>query len=138
MGDVAHAELFRGVLEAGIGLAVIGDRKARWDASAIPGDRPIVLLLGDDDYSSTGPLGWRAARGSLSWARAVFIHGAGADPEHYRGAVGGAILHRRLLLVETDAAHIAAWTKAAGSKPKLTIVPQSGVHPTPSRPAVLQ
>jgi hypothetical protein len=81
VGQPHHAEMFRAVLAKEIALAFIPGRKSPWDGRAIPGDRPTVSVIGDDDYASTGPSGWRAARGAVSWAHAV-LQGRGRKHDH--------------------------------------------------------
>ncbi len=129
-GHLAHVELFRGVMQGAIGLGVISSRETPWNAADVPsGAHPTILLIGDDDYCSTGPPGWRAARGALSWTRAAIVHGAGATPECYRDAVIAAVHYKRLLLVETDFTHMEEWAAAVAGKPTLKVVPTDGLHP---------
>ncbi|MCF3947792.1 hypothetical protein AiwAL_15965 [Acidiphilium sp. AL] len=71
--------------------------------------RPAVILIGDDDYTSTGPAGWTCARRVRFWGRAAMIHAAAAEPEHYETIVIAAALHQRSVLIETDSTHQPAW-----------------------------
>lgn len=41
--------------------------------------RPVVVIVGDDDYASTGPAGWACAAKLRSWARFAIVHGSGAE-----------------------------------------------------------
>jgi hypothetical protein len=138
VGQPHHAELFRAVPAKEIALAFLPGRKSPWDGRAIPGDRPTVLVIGDDDYASTDPSDWRAARGAVCWAHAVFIHAAGAEIEHYKAVVANAVIRGRLLFVETDAAHLSEWVRATGDKPKFLIVPHDGQHPVMPTQEVVQ
>jgi hypothetical protein len=72
-------------------------------------DTATVIVLGDDDHRTTGPGGWPQAAGLLRWARVVILHGASAEPVHYGMAASGAMVRRRALMVETDAAHLDLW-----------------------------
>jgi hypothetical protein len=98
-------------------------------------DRPTVVLIGDDDGLERGPGGWLLARRAVAWARAVMIHGAGAELAHYEVAIIAAELTGRCLIIECGTATLAAWTalvRAAPHKPEtLVIQPHGGAHPIP-------
>lgn len=101
-------------------------------------EKPAVILIGDDDYASTGPAGWPAAPKLLAWARVVFVHATGGQPAHYEAAIKAAQKYRRVLLIEATSAHAEAWRTAAtfgGAKRIIILLPTDGVHP---RPAVHQ
>ena len=94
--------------------------------------RPVVVLVGDDDHCSTGPLGWASARGLLHWARAGLVHASSASAASYRAAIDMAVHHRRLLLVETDTAHADEWSEAVLRRqlPCVRVLPtDGGAHP---------
>jgi hypothetical protein len=91
--------------------------------------RPTIVLLGDDDYASSGPSGWRYLPALLKWAAVGMIHGAGGDVPTYRAAAGLAALHGRLLMIETDSAHLMEWTRAFGPVPFMAVTPKDGPHP---------
>jgi hypothetical protein len=97
--------------------------------------RPAVILIGDDDGLDRGPSGWRLAERALAWARAVLLHGAGAEIIHYEGAIMAAQLTGRCLIVECSSATLPAWetlAKAAPHRPRTLIIrPRGGVHPIP-------
>ena len=93
--------------------------------------RPVVVLIGDDDYASTGPNGWRCAQKVTRWARAALVHGAGGERQHYEAAIMGAEAHGRFVLVETSSAYALPWLMLLSGKPVLTIVPKGGPHPLP-------
>src|SRR4051812_42174861 len=46
--------------------------------------RPVIVLLGDDDYATTGPTGWATTRRLLHWAKAGLVHASGADVTSYQ------------------------------------------------------
>jgi len=52
--------------------------------------------------------------------------------EHYHEAGRATLLMRQVVLIETDAAHIAEWSRLLGDGsriPMLAILPHLGVHP---------
>jgi hypothetical protein len=79
--------------------------------------RPVVVLIGDDDYASTGPDGWDATRKLIYWARGAFVHGTGGTAEDYTGAVVMAVCWRRFLLIETSSDHVRQWAEAVQKAP---------------------
>ena len=96
--------------------------------------RAVLVIVGDDDYSSTGPAGWPTAAPLMRWTRAVMAHGAGAEPDHYRAAVASTEAHGRFVLVETSSEHVPAWMACAADRVAVAIVPRNGPHPVlPSR-----
>jgi hypothetical protein len=96
--------------------------------------RPMVILVGDDDYASTGPDGWVATRRLMYWTKAAIVHGSGGTAEDYCGAVAMAIQWGKLLLIETSSEHLMAWASAVQNAPhRITAVfkrpTAPGVHP---------
>ncbi len=71
--------------------------------------RPIVFLIGDDDYAGTGPDGWACARRLRQWGRGGIIHAAEGLHEHYRLAVGGAVWCGLFVFVDCGTAHENDW-----------------------------
>jgi hypothetical protein len=109
IGSPARVPLYRAVADGQVTLIEHGrDRHVTW-AMLSKKHGPTVILLGDDDYKSTGPSGWPQAVCLLRWARTIILHGANGEPVHYAMAAAGAMIRRRLLMVETDAAHLEAW-----------------------------
>ena len=101
-----------------------------------PTSKPILAIIGDDDYASTGPKGFPGVKRFCYWARAAIVHGAGGQPEHYEEAVRATRAVRHVVLIETDAAHISEWRFAFGNGariPILQILPRDGVHPVRGR-----
>ena len=99
--------------------------------------RPIVALVGDDDYRPPGPSGWTCAAKLRSWAAYAIVHGAGAAPEHYALAAALTVLHRRLLMIETTSVAAQEWAGFLRKRPDLPfmgVLPNDGPHPvTPPR-----
>ena len=129
-----HLPLFRAV-RAGLIELVMPRRETGWRflREADAKRRPVLLLIGDDDHASTGPDGWRCAKRLPPWTRAAVVHGTGGEAAHYAAAVGFAIGHGRLVMLETDSAHLAEWTALFANRvPLLTIrPPDDGLHPAP-------
>ena len=128
-GDHAHAELFE---------AARADRIVvmfAWRSSTVPmrllkqQTKPTLVVIGDDDYQSTGPAGWQNAAALMRWCSRTVLHGSGADVATYRGIADVTAQVGRMLLVETSFEHLPAWVELAKDKPALVIVPQEGRHP---------
>ncbi len=78
-GQPGVAELLRHVRSGHIQIVQIENRSAEIAAAdLIIVDHPAVALIGDDDYKSTGPSGWRSAETICAWAHSAVIHAAGA------------------------------------------------------------
>lgn len=127
-------ELVRSARRGEINLVQI-DRKAVAPIRLMEqATRPVVCLIGDDDYNSSGPSGWHATRRLLWWAKAAMIHAAGSDARSYQAAIGMALSCRRCLLIETDTAHCEEWGDVLSRRhiPFLGLRPPGdGVHPVP-------
>jgi hypothetical protein len=99
-------------------------------------DRPSIVLVGDDDYASTGPAGWVATRRLMYWIRAALVHGTGGTMEDYCGAVAMALKWDKVVLVETSSEHLVNWADVVQKAPhRITAVfkrpTAPGVHPIP-------
>lgn len=98
-------------------------------------DIPTIVLIGDDDYETTGPDGWACSASLQRWGTKAIVHGAGATLTEYRAAVYACLAVKKLVLVETSSAHIQAWaTHFAEAKPPVPIaliLPRDGQHPKP-------
>lgn len=93
--------------------------------------RPVVAVIGDDDYASTGPSGWISWQRLSYWAKGALIHATGADAPSYRMAIGMTLRYGRLLLIETSSAMADAWAVALnkrGIRP-VGLLPSNGPHP---------
>jgi len=97
------------------------------------GDRPAVVLLGDDDGSDRGPGGWPLAGRCVDWASSIMIHGAGAEIAHYEAAVIAAELRHQSLVIECGTATLDQWValvrRTQHRPPTLVIRCRDGVHP---------
>lgn len=95
--------------------------------------RPLVVIVGDDDYQTTGPDGWACAAKLRTWAAFAVVHGTGGKSEHYEMAADMAVQTRRLLLVETTSAAAQDWAaflhERSPKLPFLGILPPDGAHP---------
>ena len=101
--------------------------------------RPILVLISDDDYRSTGPGGWSCALRVRRWAKGAIIHAAAGEAQHYEIALAGTLLAARFVLVETSASQQSAWQALLSPKmPILNIIPRDGVHPARPAPGSLQ
>ena len=130
-GDYDHIPLLRGVGDGRIALVHVSDRQGRLSIPELQRlRRPTLLLIGDDDYLATGPNGWACAKVAARWCRSAIVHGSGADPSFYAGAVNTAAALWRLLVVETASDKITAWAELLKDKPALLIRPRGGAsHP---------
>jgi hypothetical protein len=70
---------------------------------------PTVVLLADDHPGAIGPEAWPQARKLARWAPLVALHATGGQPEHYAMFAAAAVHHGRLLVVEIELRHLAAW-----------------------------
>lgn len=136
-----HLPLFRAV-RAGLIELVMPRRESGWRFlnEADARRRPVLVLIGDDDHASTGPAGWRCARRLPHWTRAAVVHGTGGEAAHYAAAVGFAIGHGRVVMVETDSAHLAQWMAPFANRvPLLTVrSPNDAPHPASVSPGRMQ
>jgi hypothetical protein len=105
-------------------------------------DRPSVALIGDDDGMNRGLSGWAQAERALHWPRALILHGAGAEIEHYEAAIIAAELVRRVPVIGCSTVTLGAWAalvRAAPNRaPTLVIRPRDGVHPLPIKWSAMQ
>jgi hypothetical protein len=95
---------------------------------------PAVVLIGDDPASgegaSLGPDEWTCLLQVKSWAPvSALICASGADSAHYQMAVLAALIHRRVIIVETASRHGIAWCNAIGCANTLAFMPRDGEHP---------
>lgn len=95
--------------------------------------RPVILILGDDDYQCPGPATWACAAKARQWAAAAVIHGTGGRPQHYEMAAVTALQVRRLLLIETTSTAAQDWAAFLAERtpalPFMGFLPPSGAHP---------
>ena len=103
--------------------------------------RPVAVLVGDDDYVTTGPAGWACAMKLREWAHFAVVHGTGARPEHYAMAACMTVQVRRLLFIETSSAGAQLWAGFLRERipelPFMGFLPPDGAHPVmPSKGVV--
>jgi len=143
-GAIGQARLLRALMAGRIAyLPLLPEMSAgqfKTFAHATRG-RPAVTLIGDDDGMDRGPAGWRLAGRSLRWARAIMLHAAGAEPEHYEAAVVAAEMVHRVLVIECSTATLPDWLALVLALPRrpptLVIRPRGGIHPlAPDRSAM--
>ena len=95
--------------------------------------RPLIVVVGDDDYRPAGPDTWACASKLRAWAAFAIVHGTGGKPEHYALAVEMAVQVRRLVLIETTSAAAQDWAGFLREhSPALSfmgVLPPDGVHP---------
>jgi hypothetical protein len=94
--------------------------------------RPMVTLVGDDPGTPEGmggPDAWACAHRLSKWARAVIIHGAGGEREHYAAACQAALKVGRVAMIETTSMHAKAWAERLRCPHTLLILPKGGSHP---------
>ena len=101
--------LLRAARAGAINLAFVGRGTAAPMGRLKRSLRPVVALVGDDDGAPTGPAGWPQAGTLIHWCAATVVHSAGAEPRHYEAALAGALVHGRMLLIETSTAREADW-----------------------------
>jgi hypothetical protein len=129
-GQPGVAELMREVRRGGLCVFFNSDRSQTITMAELnQAQRPTVVVIGDDDYSSTGPAGWRCSATIAQWPAAVVVHAAGATAESYAEAVKAARLLGRAVLVETDTAHVEEWAMTFYGRPVLLVLPKGGQHP---------
>lgn len=96
--------------------------------------RAVMLLIGDDDYQSSGPSGWSALRFRQWRPVKVIVHATGGTEAISQELVTGALALRRTVLIETDQAHAVAWREwGQALEPPygvLTLLPEDQ-HPIP-------
>jgi hypothetical protein len=129
-GQPGVAELMREVRRGGLAVFFSSDRQQVVTLAELnQAVRPTVVVVGDDDYQSTGPSGWRCSAVVSEWAAAAVVHAAGATAESYSEAVRAARLLGRAVLIETDTAHAEEWALVFEPKRVLLVLPKTGPHP---------
>jgi len=114
--------LYRGVRDGRVNL-IQPQRDAVLTATMLTkSSRPLIVLVSDDDYQSTGPSGWACASILQSWGFCAVIHAAAGEPQDYELAVETAWVIQRFVLVETATAFQTGWQNHLGPHmPTLTI-----------------
>jgi hypothetical protein len=117
-----------------IDLVGFSDPKTPFPWSLNQTKKPTLVIVGDDPgllLGLGGPNAWRCTERLRRWCRAVIIHAAGGEQEHYAIAVQGTVFAGRLALIETTSHHAAAWAERLACPHTLTIIPRQGQHPLP-------
>jgi hypothetical protein len=117
-----------------IDMVGFADPRTPWPRAMKHTRRPTVVLLGDDPGAPAGlggPEAWRCAASLSRWARAVLVHAAGGEPEHYAEATRAALCVGRVAMIETTAIHARAWAHRMNCRRTLLILPRDGLHPLP-------
>lgn len=95
--------------------------------------RPLVVIVGDDDYKPAGPDTWACSAKLRAWASFAVVHGTGGKPEHYAMAAEMTVQVRRLLLIETTSAAAQDWAaflhERSPNLPFMGVLPPNGAHP---------
>jgi uncharacterized protein YndB with AHSA1/START domain len=102
--------------------------------------KPTVISLCDDHPGATGPGRWKQVRRLLRWANVTVLHATGGEEHHYELITAMAMMLGRVLVIEMQQQHHAAWKAMVDSyAPRLkgiSIVPPAGdCHPRLTAPA---
>jgi len=102
--------------------------------------RPTVVVLADDHPDAAGPGRWPQARKLLRWANVTILHATGGSAEHYAMIAASTVVMRKVLLIEMQQCHHAAWCALAEQhRPRLKILslvpPPGDCHPHCGAPA---
>ena len=139
VSHAGHLALLRAARDGIVDMAFM-DRLAEAPIKALErAVRPAIVVVGDDDYASTGPAGWTAWQRLKYWGRGALVHATGADAWSYQLAIEMAQTLSKVLLIETDTAHAQAWADALRKHRirAIGLVPPSGTHPVlPAREAL--
>jgi hypothetical protein len=135
-----RVELLRAVREGAFNLVEVARDGAAPMRAIERSQRPVMVVLGDDDYAATGPSGWAAWQRLSYWARGAMVHATGADVPTYRMAIGLALVTQRFLLIETDSVHAHDWENVLHRRgiPAIGLLPPDGAHPLPIEPGRMQ
>ncbi len=124
-----------------IDLVGIADPAAPWPRAMKRTRRPTVVLLGDDPGAPGGmggPEAWQCAAKLSRWARAVLVHAAGGQPEHYAEATRAALCVGRVAMIESTMTHARAWAERMNCSRTLLILAREGLHPLPQNAEAVQ
>ncbi len=139
--DAPSLPLIRAAADRAVNLAIFADHTTPWEPRIDAFKKPTIVCISADPgwgLNGGGPADWVCTAALKRWARAVIIHAAAGEPEHYRAAGAPAAMHHRVALVETSTAHAAAWGAALRCTNSLLIWPRGGVHPVAPAKAAVQ
>jgi hypothetical protein len=130
--------LFRASADGLLALVGIYNPAGAWPSALIErnANRPTCVLIGADpgvEHPDPPPVAWACARRLKYWQpRAVVIHGAGGEADHYREAATATVLAGRLAFVETTSARALEWVEFLRCPHTAVWLPSDGVHPVPA------
>lgn len=138
-GNYLIAPLLRAAIAGELVFVHLAERDQMPDLHRLNQPRlPAIVLVGDDDYGTTGPAGWSCTDAVLGWARWALVHGSGGTVAEYEQAIAAARIHRRVAIIETASRAVDGWCLAcgdAGVPDGLIRVPfAGGVHPVDHQP----
>src|ERR1700693_879960 len=114
----AHTVPLLEAARSGLIQLVVVPRQAHWPKRQLKRcTKPTLILLGDDDYQSSGPQGWASAQEARDWCVRAMLHGSGGNGGTYRKALYDCLEARRYVLVETSSAQMEAWTTLFAAAP---------------------
>jgi hypothetical protein len=124
-----------------IDLLAIADPATAWPRWMKHARKATAVLIGDDPGGPDGqggPDAWQCLDKLSRWARAVIVHAAGGEPEHYAEAVRATLKVGRVAMIETTSTHAQAWSARMNCPRTLLILPRGGAHPVESDAEVVQ
>ncbi len=128
-----HVPLFQAAGVGRIAMTGLADRLSRPNLYSLnKSKQPALIVVGDDDHGTTGPMGWAATAQMVQWARGCLLHATGGDQRSYALAISMAEDFGRLLLIETSSDAAEAWLSVlrAADVPTVLLRPTGdGIHP---------
>jgi len=107
-GEAFRVPLFRAAAAGALAVATaIGGSPV--PARILKQRHPTVVLLADDHPGAIGPDAWPQAQKLARWAPLVALHATGGQAEHYAMFAQATVHYGRLLIVELELQHLAAW-----------------------------
>jgi hypothetical protein len=99
--------------------------------------KPTTIIISDDTPAAIGPRRWRQLPKLMDWATVVVLHATAGQPEHYEMITTATLMAKRVLVVEMQQRHHAAWLQRVSRRgPRvINFVPPPGdVHPRAGAP----
>lgn len=137
LGEGWRVPLFRAARDGHLALIIAGQGQHVDKRLLADRRRPQLVILADDHPAAVGPDGWPQARKLMRWSAGVLLHASGGEARWSALAVYLTGQAGRMLMVECELRHHAAWlalAKAQGRR-HLSILPTNGVHPIAGAPA---
>lgn len=143
-GEAHHLPLYRAAMRDELRFAFVQPRGQRLPLRLLDmtrDRRPFVVILADDGMNPAGPDGYPQARRLLQWAAYIVVHACGGEAWQYQAIAEAARACGRVVVVETDTAHQAAWLalkermapRTGGMA--LVVRPGAPAHPMMTAPA---